>query len=280
MLGLADRARVIDLFEALMRGYRRRARRAARAIRHRCRSRGGADRSRRVHQFRHPREGRAGGRRRPRADRGRARVDACWLEKLSMRVSRAPGRCCQGIAEVGEAGRLLAAAEMVLVRIAYAADLPTPDEVVRLLEGGGTSPRVPSQSGAGAPAPITSASRFEAPRVETSRGAPRAALAPSSEPVARARAGAGPPPRRRRPFRGADRARRAETRPRRQARARARRGRARGRPTRDRPRASAARTLVNDLARKPQWTNRRWMVVVSAEPGEQYGEIAERGAAG
>ena len=32
---------------------------------------------------------------------------------------------------------------------------------------------------------------------------------------------------------------------------------------------SAAKTLVNDLARKfSQWTNRRWMVVVSAEEGE------------
>ena len=32
---------------------------------------------------------------------------------------------------------------------------------------------------------------------------------------------------------------------------------------------SAAKTLVNDLARKiSQWTNRRWMVVVSAETGE------------
>jgi DNA polymerase III subunit gamma/tau len=32
---------------------------------------------------------------------------------------------------------------------------------------------------------------------------------------------------------------------------------------------SAAKTLVNELARKfSQWTNRRWMVVVSAEAGE------------
>jgi DNA polymerase III subunit gamma/tau len=32
---------------------------------------------------------------------------------------------------------------------------------------------------------------------------------------------------------------------------------------------SAPRTLVNDLSRKlSQWTGRRWMVVVSAEPGE------------
>ena len=33
-----------------------------------------------------------------------------------------------------DAGRPLAAAEMVLVRIAYAADLPTPDEVIRSLD--------------------------------------------------------------------------------------------------------------------------------------------------
>src|SRR6185437_15491447 len=32
---------------------------------------------------------------------------------------------------------------------------------------------------------------------------------------------------------------------------------------------NAAKTLVNDLARKfSQWTNRRWMVVVSAEQGQ------------
>jgi DNA polymerase-3 subunit gamma/tau len=35
------------------------------------------------------------------------------------------------------------------------------------------------------------------------------------------------------------------------------------------PEPSAAKTLVNDLARKfTQWTGRRWMVVVSAEPGQ------------
>jgi DNA polymerase-3 subunit gamma/tau len=32
---------------------------------------------------------------------------------------------------------------------------------------------------------------------------------------------------------------------------------------------SAPKTLVHDLSRKfSQWTNRRWMVIVSAEPGE------------
>ena len=41
-------------------------------------------------------------------------------------------------------GRPVAAAEMVLVRIAYAADLPTPDEVVRSLERGGRRARAPA----------------------------------------------------------------------------------------------------------------------------------------
>ena len=52
-----------------------------------------------------------------------------------MRVlSRTWQMLLKGIAEVKEAARPLAAAEMVLVRIAYAADLPTPDEVIRSLE--------------------------------------------------------------------------------------------------------------------------------------------------
>ena len=46
----------------------------------------------------------------------------------------------KGIAEVQAAGRPVAAAEMVLVRIAYAADLPTPDEVVRSLSDGTSLP--------------------------------------------------------------------------------------------------------------------------------------------
>jgi DNA polymerase-3 subunit gamma/tau len=48
--------------------------------------------------------------------------------KLSMRVlSRMWQMLLKGIAEVQTATRPAAAAEMVLVRIAYVADLPTPD---------------------------------------------------------------------------------------------------------------------------------------------------------
>src|SRR5438477_5975865 len=89
--------------------------------------------------------------------RGRA-----FAEKLSMRVlARAWQMLLKGVAEVEEAARPLAAAEMVLVRLAYAADLPTPDEVIRALNGNGGAPaRVERNGGAtavpgasGAPAP-------------------------------------------------------------------------------------------------------------------------------
>jgi DNA polymerase III subunit gamma/tau len=61
--------------------------------------------------------------------RGRA-----FAAKLSMRIlARTWQMLLKGIAEVEAAGRPIDAAEMVLVRIAYAADLPTPDEVIRTL---------------------------------------------------------------------------------------------------------------------------------------------------
>jgi DNA polymerase-3 subunit gamma/tau len=60
-----------------------------------------------------------------------------FAAKLSMRVlSRMWQMLLKGITEVKEATRPAAAAEMVMVRIAYAADLPTPDEVIRSLDGG------------------------------------------------------------------------------------------------------------------------------------------------
>ncbi len=43
----------------------------------------------------------------------------------------------KGIEEAKEATQPLAAADMVLVRIAHAADLPTPDEALRALKDGG-----------------------------------------------------------------------------------------------------------------------------------------------
>ena len=57
-----------------------------------------------------------------------------FAARLSIRVlSRTWQMLVKGIAEVQAAPRPIAAAEMVLVRLAYAADLPTPDEALRLL---------------------------------------------------------------------------------------------------------------------------------------------------
>src|SRR3954462_11391263 len=79
----------------------------------------------------------------------------------------------KGLSEVKEAGKPLAAAEMVLVRIAYAADLPTPDEVIRDIQQNGAATPAPTNGGGvarGTPAP-----RFDPPR----GGGPRASLAPA-----------------------------------------------------------------------------------------------------
>ncbi|MCJ9705789.1 DNA polymerase III subunit gamma/tau, partial [Bradyrhizobium sp. SHOUNA76] len=72
-----------------------------------------------------------------------------FASKISMRVlSRMWQMLLKGITEVQAATRPAAAAEMVLVRIAYVADLPTPDEAIKMLEqNGGGSPVV---SGGGA----------------------------------------------------------------------------------------------------------------------------------
>ena len=50
----------------------------------------------------------------------------------------------KGIEEAKEATQPLAAADMVLVRIAHAADLPTPDEALRALKDGGPARDAPS----------------------------------------------------------------------------------------------------------------------------------------
>ena len=96
MLGLADRTRIIDLFEALMRGDMAKA---LGELRDQYDS--GADpavvlvRSRRVHAFRHAREDRAGGRRRSaRSPKPSARAAARSRRRCRCACSRAPGRCC------------------------------------------------------------------------------------------------------------------------------------------------------------------------------------------
>ena len=150
MLGLADRTRVIDLFESLARGDI-----AAAFKEFRDQYDVGADPIvvlsdlaefvnfvTRVKIVPATADNVAYGE----TERVRAKEFAA---KISMRVlSRMWQMLLKGITEVQAATRPAAAAEMVLVRIAYVADLPTPDEAIRMLEqNGGGSPVV---SGGGA----------------------------------------------------------------------------------------------------------------------------------
>jgi len=281
MLGLADRGRIIDLFEALMKGD------IAGALRElRDQYDAGADPAvvlSDLAEFTHfvtrvkivPAVA---------EDRSLAEVERtrgrAFAAALSMRVlSRTWQMLFRGLPEVQSAPKPIAAAEMVLVRIAYSADLPTPDEVVRSLtagDGGAVTQRSGNGEAAGG------ATRVDAPRDsarESPRGAPRAALAPVA-------------PARREPLAQAALAQTAETEPapvvvgrfedlialaakRRDLQAKTALERD-VRLVRFEPgkleialEPNASKTLVSDLARRiGEWTGRRWMVVISGEQGQ------------
>jgi DNA polymerase III subunit gamma/tau len=275
MLGVADRTRVIDLFDALVRGD---IAGAFREFREQYDT--GADPIvvlsdlaefvnfvTRVKIVPATADNVAFGE----TERRRARDFAA---KLSMRVlSRMWQMLLKGITEAQAATRPAAAAEMVLVRIAYVADMPTPDEAIRMLEqNGGASPVVAGNGAShGAPAPGTSLMPSSPPR---SSSAPRPALEASSRPQMTA-----PMPE----AASAPAALRITSFPELMALA----GEKRDLLTKAALEAdvrlvriedgrlevalerSAARTLVNDLSRKlEQWTGRRWAVIVSNQAGQ------------
>ena len=81
-----------------------------------------------------------------------------FAEKLSVRVlGRAWQFLLKGLAEVRSSERALAAADMVLVRLTHAADLPSHEELVRMASEGG-KPDAPQPAASGAPASAVSAS--------------------------------------------------------------------------------------------------------------------------
>jgi DNA polymerase-3 subunit gamma/tau len=270
MLGLADRARIIDLFESIMRGDI-----AAALAELRSQYETGADPAvvlSDLAEFTHfvtrvkivPSVGDD-----PafiETERSRGRVLA---ERLSMRVlSRTWQMLLKGIAEVNAAGRPLAAAEMILVRIAYAADLPTPDEVIRSLNGKDTQQR--QQSGSVA---ATDRNSFSTPATQAQPAKERAgsAVAARAAPAAEAGAERKPEPlvcQRFEDLIALAAAKRdigvklALERDVRLVRCEDGRLEVALEP-------GAAKSLINDLARKfSQWSNRPWIVVVSAEQGE------------
>src|SRR4029077_18601015 len=88
---------------------------------------------------------------------GEAKRAAAMAVKLSVpSLTRAWQMMLKGLIEVRDATRPIAACEMALIRLSYAADLPPTDKLVRdLLDGGGgvPSPRgsAPAPSSGGAP---------------------------------------------------------------------------------------------------------------------------------
>jgi len=195
-----------------------------------------------------------------------------FASKLSMRVlSRMWQMLLKGITEVQAHTRPAAAAEMVLVRIAYVADLPTPDEAIRMIEqNGGASPVV---SGSAAPRSTPAATGSAMPSAQVRMpAAPRAGAEASvrPQPVAAPQPQSAPALRitsfsqlvalagekRDLLIKGA-------------LEAEMRLVRIEDGRLEIALEPNASRSLVTDLSRKlEQWTGRRWTVVVSNEAGQ------------
>jgi DNA polymerase III subunit gamma/tau len=196
-----------------------------------------------------------------------------FAAKLSMRVlSRMFQMLLKGLAEVQAATRPAAAAEMVLVRIAYVADMPTPDEVIRMIEqNGGTSPvGAASAAPRSAPAPTASASastsaiaqapqRMSAGRAEAT-ARPQAMASAQSEPARVLRSF---------PELVALASERRDLITKAALEADVRLVRFEDGRLEVALEPNAQRTLVNDLSRKLElWTGRRWTVIVSNAAGQ------------
>lgn len=187
MLGVADRSRIIDLFEAVMRGDVA----SALALMKEQYDQGAdpglvlSDLAEFVHFVTllkiAPDMRLDASITQDEAERGRRFAAAIGVSTLT----RAWQILTKGILELRDSARPLASADMVLVRIAYAADLPSPDEVIRRLsETGGETRALPSatqpQSGGGASASALRAQPM--PSAPPRMAEPQARLAPSSAP--------------------------------------------------------------------------------------------------
>jgi DNA polymerase-3 subunit gamma/tau len=157
MLGVADRSRIIDLFESVMRGD---VASAVTLMKEQYDQ--GADPGlvlSDLAEFVHfvtmlkiaPDTRLDASITQDEAERGRQFAGALNVATLT----RAWQILTKGLLELRDSARPLASADMVLVRIAYAADLPSPDEVIRRLSNGGDGgqtrpPSQPHSGGSGA----------------------------------------------------------------------------------------------------------------------------------
>jgi DNA polymerase-3 subunit gamma/tau len=149
MLGLADRGRIFDLLERLLSGTPGEALQTFSALHHDGAEPGQllAGLAEAVHLVTRTKAlgGDAGSEAVSAEDRRRATALA---SRLSMPLlARAWQMLLKGLDEAGKAPDPLAAAEMVLIRIAYVADLPPPDEIMKALGGMGQVSRRAAPSG-------------------------------------------------------------------------------------------------------------------------------------
>ena len=124
--------------------------------------------------------------------RGRAMADALAVPALAQTWQM----LLKGVEEANRAVRPALAAEMTLVRIAYAADLPSPADALRAIGGGGAATRqkdAPEPS-APEPAPRSAAAAGGAPE-PASAPAPATAPAPAAAPAPEPTPSSAPQPR-------------------------------------------------------------------------------------
>ena len=186
MLGLADRSRIIDLFEAVMKGD---IASALGNLREQYDS--GADPAQilvELAEFVHfvTRTKVAPDLQDAVATEVERRRGGDYAQALSMSaLSRAWQILLKGVQEVRDSPRPLAAADMVLVRLAYAADLPSPEEAVRRFLSQPAQGEGPSQGDrGGGPAPrggSGGSATLRAPRLAASQPV-AASPAPSPDP--------------------------------------------------------------------------------------------------
>jgi DNA polymerase III subunit gamma/tau len=282
MLGLADRGGVLDLFDAVMRGDAAGALDGFRAAHDSGAEPAAvlADLAETVHLVTRIKLA-------PKAADDPALSESERLrgkefaERLSMRaLSRAWQMLLKGVTETQLAAKPAQAADMVLVRLAYAADLPTPDEAIRALAqapSGDAPPRQPSPQGSsgGRPGPEPMAPARASPALAAARDFARAPEPAQAPPRAEA-----PPTIRLSRFEDAVAlaARHRDILLQNALTRHVRVVRFEDGRLEFEPAADAAPDLAGAISKKLQeWTGQRWMVSVVA--GEGAPTLAERAAA-
>ena len=141
MLGLADRGRILDLLEHVLAGRPAEALKGLASL-HRDGAEPSqvlADLGEAVHIVTRAKIAGAAAAGEDLSPDERTRTTALAAQLSIALLSRAWQMLLKGLEETQKSGNPLAAAEMVLIRIAYTADLPAPDEIIRALGNGGAT---------------------------------------------------------------------------------------------------------------------------------------------